>query len=100
MGILYDMLKGLPLNAVLREKINDIEAKYAALETENAILKDDNRKLRQDRVAKQRLRWESPYYWLVNDDGTEDGPFCQRCHDKDAELIRLQGNTPAFRRGY
>jgi hypothetical protein len=100
MGILYDVLKGLPLNAVLREKINEIEAKYAALETENAILKDDMRKLREERVSNDRLRWDAPYYWLVNDDGTEDGPFCQACYDKGAALIRLQGNTPAYRRGY
>jgi hypothetical protein len=82
MGILYDMLKGLPLNAVLREKINDVEAKYAALDIENAILKDDIRKLRKERVANRRLRWDAPYYWLVKDDGTEDGPFAKRATTK------------------
>ena len=40
MGILDDILKGLPVNPLLREKIADVEAKYDASETENSILKD------------------------------------------------------------
>jgi hypothetical protein len=88
------------LIALLREQLLVAEKQMAKLETENAVLNDDNRKLRQQLGANRRLRWESPYYWLVSDDGTEEGPFCQRCHDKDAELIRLQGNTPVYRRGY
>lgn len=41
MGGLIDLLKEIPLSAVLKEKIADVEAKYAASDTENAILKDD-----------------------------------------------------------
>ena len=100
MGLFDDILKGLPVNAVLREKINDVEAKYSAIETENAILKDDNRKLIQQLAVQGRLQWESPYYWRIKDDSTKDGPFCQHCYDKDKELIRLQGNGSAYRRGY
>jgi hypothetical protein len=44
MGWIVDLLKEIPLSAVLKEKIANIEAKYAATETENAILKDDLRK--------------------------------------------------------
>ena len=43
MGLLTDILKEIPQAAVLREKIASIEAKYAAADTENAILKDDLR---------------------------------------------------------
>lgn len=43
MGLLTDILKEIPQAAVLKEKIADIEAKYAASDTENAILKDDLR---------------------------------------------------------
>jgi predicted nuclease with TOPRIM domain len=43
MGLFTDILKGLPENAVLRDKVTDAEKRYAALETENAILKDDLR---------------------------------------------------------
>jgi hypothetical protein len=46
MSLFTDILKGLPENAVLRSKVADAEARYAALETENAILKDDLRDAR------------------------------------------------------
>ncbi|MGI9066612.1 MAG: hypothetical protein ACR2HX_09440 [Pyrinomonadaceae bacterium] len=43
MGLLTDILKGLPENAVLRDKVAEAEKRYGTLETENAILKDDLR---------------------------------------------------------
>jgi predicted RNase H-like nuclease (RuvC/YqgF family) len=43
MGWLFGLLKEIPLSAVLKEKITSIEAKHAAIDTENAILKDDLR---------------------------------------------------------
>jgi DNA-binding NtrC family response regulator len=41
---IIELLKEIPLSAVLKEKIAAIEAKYAATEAENATLKDDLRK--------------------------------------------------------
>ena len=29
-------------------------------------------------------------YWIKNEDIKEDGPFCQRCYDKNTALIRLK----------
>ena len=43
MSLFSDILKGLPENAVLRDKVREAEADQAKLETENAILKDDLR---------------------------------------------------------
>ncbi len=42
-----------------------------------------------------KITWESPYYWLTAGDGKQ-GPFCQRCYDKDGTLIRLQGNNNSY----
>lgn len=53
MGLLTDILKEIPQAAVLKEKIADIEAKYAAADTENAILKDD---LRQAKAEITKLK--------------------------------------------
>ncbi len=39
MGVITDILTGVPLNAVLRERLVDKESYIAALETENAALK-------------------------------------------------------------
>ncbi len=48
MSLLSDILKEVPLSSVLKEKITDLEAKNAALETEVAILKDELRKAKQE----------------------------------------------------
>lgn len=48
MGFLTDLLKDLPLTAVLREKITTFENEIAALKQENASLKDDKRELQAE----------------------------------------------------
>lgn len=44
MGTIADLLKEIPLSAVLREKVLNLESENAALQTENAILKGEIRK--------------------------------------------------------
>jgi len=46
MGIIIDILKELPLNAVLRDKLQELERKYDALGVENGKLKEENQKLK------------------------------------------------------
>jgi len=58
MSLLTDILKEIPISAILKEKITDIEAKYAAVDTENAILKDDLRHAR-DEIAELKNRIEA-----------------------------------------
>jgi hypothetical protein len=41
MGLIDDILQGLPLNSLLREQMIQLKAEVAKLETENAILRDD-----------------------------------------------------------
>jgi chromosome segregation ATPase len=53
MSWIIDLLKEIPMTAVLKEKITTIEAKNAATETENAILKDD---LREAKAEIQKLK--------------------------------------------
>ena len=43
MGIITDIIKGLPISAVQKEKIIDLENKLTALEAENKRLKRENR---------------------------------------------------------
>jgi 2C-methyl-D-erythritol 2,4-cyclodiphosphate synthase len=31
--------------------------------------------------VKEKLKWESPYYWIIDGDN-KDGPYCQCCYDK------------------
>lgn len=51
MGLIDDILKGLPVNPALREKVAQLDAQKAAAETENAILKDDLRKLKAENAG-------------------------------------------------
>jgi len=46
MGIITDILKELPLNAVLRDKLQELEKKFDALGAENNKLKEENQKLK------------------------------------------------------
>ena len=111
MGILLDKFEKLIVEhgsaavradhiALLREELVAAEKQIANLEHDKVVLTDENRKLRQRLATQLNLIWESPYYWRVNNDGTKDGPFCQHCVDNDGKPVRLQGNSPAYRRGY
>ena len=57
MGLFTDILKGLPENAVLRDKVAEAEKRYGALETENSILKDDLRDAKAE-IAKLKKQTE------------------------------------------
>ncbi len=46
MGWIVDLLSEVPLSAVLREKVSQLESKYTALEAENKVLKSENADLR------------------------------------------------------
>lgn len=43
MGLIDEILQGIPVNSLLREKVTKLDADKAAAEAENAILKDDLR---------------------------------------------------------
>jgi regulator of replication initiation timing len=48
MSVITDILKEIPLSAVLKERLTEAEAKMAALEKENAVLNTENQNLRVD----------------------------------------------------
>lgn len=48
MSIITDILKEVPLSAVLKERLTQAEAQVTDLEKENASLKTENEKLRAD----------------------------------------------------
>lgn len=41
------------------------------------------------RIRQKPLQFDEVYYWDILPDGKRDGPFCQRCHDKDGLRCRL-----------
>lgn len=81
MSLFTDILKGLPENAVLRSKVADAEERYAALETENAILKDDLRDAKTE-IAKLKKQAEELTH--------KDLPLT----DTDVSILRTFASTP------
>ena len=67
------------------------DAKLELAEVQNLLLDKDQKikTLEETLHARKNVVWESPWYWCV-DGGKKDGPFCQKCYDKERELIRLQ----------
>lgn len=40
-------------------------------------------------IGKNGVVWEKPFYWNISK-GQKDGPYCQRCYDKDELLMHLK----------
>jgi hypothetical protein len=62
------------------------------------LISEKDKKIKELEEAleiKEKLKWESPVYYIIDDD-SKDGPFCQQCSDKDHKLIRLQGKGDGF----
>jgi len=75
--------------AELMDALADIKMETAEIK---AILSEKDEKildLEKKLNLKKNLIYERPYYWIEKEDSKE-GPFCQRCQDKDEKLIRLQ----------
>jgi hypothetical protein len=75
MGLVDDILQGLPVNSILREQVSQLNAQKAAVDEQNAILTDDNRELKAE-IAKLKKQIEE----LTHHDDLED---------IDIELLRL-----------
>jgi ribosomal protein L37AE/L43A len=50
---------------------------------------------RNDIDIQCRLKYEAPYYWVIEGD-LKEGPYCQCCQDTDKKLVRLIGNGEGF----
>lgn len=70
-------------NLDLYRKVLDMQAEVMALVEENADLK---RKLR----VSDELVFRDNAYWRGQGSQRENGPFCPRCWDSEAKLIRLK----------
>lgn len=82
MGIL-DTVKDV---AVLIQKADNIELvkQVLALQIQAQDLVEENRLLKSKLATREALAFRKNAYWLA-----EDGPFCSKCWDADAKLVRL-----------
>lgn len=47
------------------------------------------RDLEVELATQKQMTYSSPFYWRIEGD-RRDGPYCQRCYDKDRSAIHLQ----------
>jgi len=73
------------------------DTKIQIAEIQQVIIDKDAelRTAKEQLVVKTNLKWEPPYYWLLDGDN-KDGPYCQRCYDKDHLLARLQERVKGY----
>ena len=77
--------------AELIEALADIKMETA--EIKSLIIEKDEKiqSLENQLKLKNDLKYEAPYYWMINSNDEKEGPFCQKCYDVDSILVRLQG---------
>jgi hypothetical protein len=83
----------------LAELISAIaDAKVEASQVQQELLDRDERirALEAKLVLKAEVQWEKPFYWRLQQGGSKDGPYCQRCYDVEAKLHRLQGSGEGY----
>jgi hypothetical protein len=94
MTSLTDLLQGIPLNAVLRERVALAEQRLKDLESENKNLKDqaatlakENAALRGqlEAIARRDAAVKPTLQWGCYKFAGEDGLFCPACYDKDGK---------------
>lgn len=72
-------------NLELKETILNLKEQILSIREENLALKE---KITSDH-QKENLIFRDNMYWKKQADGSEDGPFCSGCYDKDGSLIRM-----------
>ncbi len=74
----------------LQEAILGLRQSVLSLKEENLTLQEANSSLQKTIQKREALKFEAPAYYLLLENGENDGPFCQVCQDKDQKLIRLK----------
>lgn len=93
---IFDVLKS---TAKVLKEANKIEQYQQILEVQQQlldmqdkiqVLTQENQNLKELRNKKKNLIVRAEVYFLKNEDGTEDGPFCTNCYDVNEKLVRMQ----------
>ena len=79
-----DILKGIPLNAVLREQISTLEKEMATLKAKVAILEPENAELKAENAElKAKLQ-------KIESNKTIHGDICPYCQHPNGKLLNIQ----------
>ncbi|CAK8717802.1 MAG: hypothetical protein CDV28_11117 [Candidatus Electronema aureum] len=73
------------IDSLANAKIETAKFKDILLERDSEI-----QRLKKQIEKDDNMVYETPYYFLVQESGEKDGPYCQRCYDSNKKSIRLQ----------
>lgn len=76
-------------NADLLEALLKARLEGVKIGEENLQLREENQKLREELQLQGALIPEHNAYWMKDDDGKLDGPFCSNCWDVNKLLVRM-----------
>jgi hypothetical protein len=68
--------------------LTDLQEKYIEVSDENELLRTQIQEFEDILFLAKNLEYDGMSYWLKTA-AIKQGPFCQRCFDKDGLLIRL-----------
>ncbi len=74
----------------LIDRLVDAKEQLQTNREENIELRSEILNLKEQIGKRNDIVFEKNKYYLKKSDGAKDGPYCQKCFDKDEKLIRLQ----------
>lgn len=79
-----------------QELIMRLREAAVQLREENDSLKEQLNQLRAKLDFRNKLRFEESVYWIQEEDGRKDGPFCPICYENNGKLNRLHSARQAI----
>jgi hypothetical protein len=80
----------------LQERIMELREAVLNVREELLTLREENGALKRAASEREQLTFDGAVYWHEDDEGVQQGPFCQKCHDADGKTVRLQKCQPEF----
>jgi len=72
----------------LQERIIELREAVLNVKEELLELREENTELKRAAAQRQNSKFDGHLYWLETE-GERQGPFCQKCYDKDGKTVRL-----------
>jgi len=73
----------------LQSAIMEMQRDLQLLQTERHALAEEIRELKEERNIRTSLQYANHVYWVRDESGALDGPFCTTCWDASKKLVRL-----------
>lgn len=79
-----------------QERIMELRAAVLNAQEENLQLRAELSDLKRVAAEREQMEFDGAIYWRTLPGGQKEGPFCQRCYDADAKLVRLQSIAGSY----